>query len=150
VKAVKQRSAPPSHINRLLQALIKDLNLVPTDAEVVHHFSELPAPWMHNLIGAAMEPDRGWRCWMDNRLRVWLFLAELSLPLSREMRTPVLQVNFYRESGLQDSGHWSVDRRSKWHRCAVKSQLPPQPASPTADKLRRIDFYRPSSARKVR
>lgn len=140
---------PQPHIDRLLQSLIKFLDIVPIDADAVHEYSELPSPWLKDVVIAAPGAGRNWRGWMDNRLRVWLFVAELSLPLSRRLGAPVLQVSFYRESGLQEKGFWSVDRHSIWRRVVIKSSKKPgaQSASDEAP-LTAIDFYRPDAARR--
>jgi hypothetical protein len=140
---------PQPHVDRLLQSLIKCLNVVPIEADAVHDYSELPSPWLKDVVLAAPGAGRNWRGWMDNQLRVWLFVAELAIPLSRKLGAPVLQVNFYRESGLQNSAYWSVDRHSKWHRCVVRSPRRSEPAS-TSDEptLTAIDFYRPDALRR--
>jgi len=140
---------PQPHIDRLLQSLIKFLDIVPIEADAVHEYSELPSAWLKDIVIAAPGAGRNWRGWMDNGLRVWLFVTELSLPLSRRLGAPVLQVNFYRESGLQERGYWSVDRHSKWRRVVIRSSKKPGPevASDEAT-LNSIDFYRPDAARR--
>jgi hypothetical protein len=46
----------------------------------------------------------------------------MSLALSRECGSPVLDVKVYREDGkLQDSDCWLADGDGKWRRCAVAS-----------------------------
>jgi hypothetical protein len=138
---------PQPHIDRLLQSLIKYLDLVPIDADAVHDYSELPSDWLKEVVLAAPGAGRNWRGWMDNRLRVWLFVAELSLALSRRLGAPVLQVNFYRESGLQERAFWSVDRHSKWRRCLIRSGPKPPAEWPSEEPtLTGIDFYRPDAA----
>lgn len=142
---------PQPHIDRLLQSLIKYLDIVPIDADAVHDYSELPSSWLRDVVLAAPGAGRNWRGWMDDRLRVWLFVAELALAPSRKLGAPVLQVNFYRESGLQESTYWAVDRHSTWRRCVVvvRSRQKPVPDwkadEPT---LTDIDFYRPDAARR--
>ena len=145
------RQSQPSHIDRLLQSLIKSMSVVPVDADAIHDESEMPSDWLRNVIIEARGAERSWRGWMDTRLQVWLFVAELALPLSRQMRAPVLHVNFYRESGLQESGNWSVDRNSKWHRCLIAAPSAPDANSSEGEPtLAAIDFYRPGISRKVR
>lgn len=135
------------HIDRLLRSLIKYLNLVPIEADAVHNYSELPSPWLRDVVLAAPGAGRSWRGWMDDQLRVWLFVAELSLAPSRKLGAPVLQVRFYRESGLQESAYWAVDRDSRWRRCVVIVRQRPG-AGQTSDEpdLTDIDFYRPDAA----
>ncbi len=135
------------HIDRLLQSLIKYLDIVPIDADAVHEYSELPSSWLKDVVLAAPGAGRSWRGWMDDRLRVWLFVAELALPPSRKLGAPVLQVNFYRESGLQESAYWAVDRHSNWRRCVViLRQRPGAERKPDEPTLTGIDFYRPDAA----
>ncbi len=94
------------------------MNVVSEDADPVHHGSELPSAGLRQVVAAATQAQRSWRCWMDMRLRVWLFVGALSLPRSREHRSPVLQVDYHRESGLVETAYWVIDRHAHWHRCA--------------------------------
>jgi hypothetical protein len=139
------------HIDRLLQSLIKYLNIVPIDADAVHNYSELPSPWLKDVVLAAPGAGRSWRGWMDDRLHVWLFVAELALAPSRKLGAPVLEVKFYRENGLQESSYWAVDHQSNWRRCVVVFKSPQKPVSdrkPDEPTLTDIDFYRPDVARR--
>ena len=146
---VMQLPGPQPHIDRLLRSLIKFVDVVPIEADTVNEYSELPSSWLKDVVIAAPSAGRTWRGYMDDRLRVWLFVTELSLPLSRKLGAPVLQVSFYRESGLQERGYWSVDRHSTWRRVVIRSPKKPGPdqASDEAN-LTGIDFYRPDAARK--
>lgn len=148
VKPVLLRANERSHIDRLLRSLINAVEVVPIEADTVHDCRELPSAWLRNLILTAIDSERSWRCFMDSGLRVWLFIAALSVPLSRQLGVPVLQVDFYRESGLQETAHWSIDRDSRWHRCAVGPQ-PKRDDDWDSDEpaLTSIDFYRPGAAR---
>jgi hypothetical protein len=59
-----------------------------------------------------------WTCWADSFL-IWLFTAEMFLPLSRQRGVPVLAVTECSEQGSpHDAGHWMVDRERNWQRCA--------------------------------
>jgi hypothetical protein len=116
---LRARQQPqPSHIDRLLQSLITSMNVVSEDADAVHDSSELPSAGLQHVVAAANQAQRSWRCWMDMRLRVWLFVGSLSLSRSREHGAPVLQVDYHRESGLVETAHWVIDRHANWHRCA--------------------------------
>jgi hypothetical protein len=146
---VMQLPGPQPHIDRLLRSLIKFVDVVPIEADAVHEYSELPSSWLKDVVIAAPGAGRSWRGYMDDRLRVWLFVTELSLPLSRKLGAPVLQVSFYRESGLQERGYWSVDRHSTWRRVVIRSPKKPGPDQVSDEaNLTAIDFYRPDAARK--
>jgi hypothetical protein len=143
-----QLSAPRPHVDRLLQSLIKFLGVIPFEADAVHDHNELPSPWLRNIALAAPGAGRNWRGYMDDRLRVWLFVTGLALPLSRKLGAPVLQVDYYRESGLQHRGYWCVDRHSTWRLCVIKSSQKPGRDSPVDEPtLSGIDFYRPETAK---
>lgn len=142
-----QLPEPQPHVDRLLQALIKFLDIVPIAADAVHDYSELPSPWLKDVVIAAPGAGRNWRGWMDDRLRVWLFVAAMALPLSRRLGAPVLQVHFYRESGLQECAYWCVDRHSTWRRVVIRSSKHSEPARRSDDPaLTEIDFFRPDAA----
>jgi len=143
-----QLPGPRPHVDRLLQSLIKYLDIVPIEADAIHDYSELPSPWLRDIVIAAPGAQLSWRGFMDDRLRIWLFVAEFAIPLSRKLGAPALHVDYYRESGLQDRAFWCVDRHSKWRRCVFKSAQKPARSS-TSDEpaLTEIDFYRPDSAK---
>jgi hypothetical protein len=134
----------PSHIDRLLRSLVRNMSVVPDDADAVHEPGELPAPWLRDIVVAAACAGDSWRCWMDGRLRLWLFVAKLSVPLSRAAGLPVLHVEFFRESGLSESADWAIDRQSRWHRCSISS--PSHESVADELTLTSIDFYRPDIA----
>jgi hypothetical protein len=107
----------PSHIERLLDALVSRANLIPKDGYQIRDPSALP-PQLQTLITQATEEGRVWGCWV-NSFETCLFTCEMSLPRSRERGVPVLLVNRYGESGeLQDAGSWTCDPDGKWQRCA--------------------------------
>jgi hypothetical protein len=104
------------HIDRLLQSLVMTLRDVPDYAHAVGDHDELSFE-LHQAIRDAIKAGQSWRCWADSGFfHVWLFIAELSLPLSREHGIPVLQVKCYREYGLKETAHWAIDRRARWCR----------------------------------
>ena len=108
----------PSYIDGLMESLVKSLNVVPEDALPLY-WNELPAA-MQELAREARKAGRSSCCWMLPGLHVWLFIGEMSLPLSRERGAPVLQLWYYRETGLIQTGHWFVDRRAHWHSCCLE------------------------------
>jgi hypothetical protein len=106
----------PSHIDGLLKSLVKSMNIVPEDADEVHDRGELPSALQKAII-TATKAGQSWCAWMDAAFHSWLFLGELSVPLSRELGSPVLQLRYHREHGLRETGIWLIDRQGKWHRC---------------------------------
>jgi hypothetical protein len=105
----------PSHIDGLLKSLVKSMSIVPDDADVVEDSSELP-PDLQKVISAATKAGQSSCAWTDAGFHVWLFVGEMSLPLSRERGSLVLEVKYHREHGLRETGTWVIDRNAKWHR----------------------------------
>ena len=107
----------PSQTERLLERLVTQARLVPADAYQLRDPGALP-PALQEVLSLASGKEEVWVCWTDGN-RIWLFTAEMSLPLSRERGAPVLTVTVYTEQGdLQDVGDWLVDQDSKWQRCS--------------------------------
>ena len=107
----------PSHIERLLEALVSRANLLPKDCYQIRDPATLPPP-LQTVIAQAAQEGRVWGCWA-NSYETCLFTSEMSLPRSRERGVPVLLVNRYDESGeLQDAGSWMSDPEGKWRRSA--------------------------------
>jgi len=107
----------PSHIERLLDALVSRANLSPKDGYQIRDPAALP-PKLQTLITQATQEGRVWGCWV-NSFETCLFTCEMSLARSRERGSPVLMVNRYGESGeLQDAGAWTSDPEGVWRRCA--------------------------------
>ena len=107
----------PSHIERLLDALVSRANLLPKDGYQIRDPAALPLQ-LQTLITQATQEGRVWGCWV-NSFETCLFTCEMSLPRSRERGSPVLLVNRYGESGeLQDAGSWTSDPEGTWRRCA--------------------------------
>ncbi len=63
-----------------------------------------------------------WSCW-TNGSHTWLFTCEMSMVLSRERGTPVLQASLHNTDGsLKESGARTIDPLGTWHCSAeVKS-----------------------------
>jgi hypothetical protein len=106
----------PSHVERLLAALVLRAGLVPDGAYQIRHPRALPRD-LRRIATHASEKGRVWSCWADGR-RTWLFTGEMSLPLSRERGAPVVQVDLFSDDGSTDSGLWTPDRDGGWQRCA--------------------------------
>ncbi len=106
----------PSHIKRLLEALVVRAKLVPEEAYQVRLTSAVPKP-LRELAEQASKDGRVWACWAHG-FRAWLFTAEMPLDLSRERGAPVMQVDVYDEAGARDSGVWVPNQDGTWQRCA--------------------------------
>jgi hypothetical protein len=105
----------PSHIERLLQALVVSVGLMPRGASQITHPDAMPTD-LRRLARLAVKSGHVWSCWTHDS-RTWLATAEMPLPLSRERGAPVLQVDVYDENGPQDSALWMPGRDGKWNRC---------------------------------
>lgn len=107
----------PSRVHRLLEAFVSNANVLPEYCYQIRDRSALSSV-LQQLVIQASRKEQAWCCWADDH-RIRLFTAEMSLPLSRERGSPVLEVNFYSEQGeLQDAGFWVFDREGTWRRCA--------------------------------
>jgi hypothetical protein len=105
----------PSHVDGLLASLVTRMGVVPGEANPVLDCSDLPSV-LKRIVITATKAGQSWLAWDDAGYHVWLFIAEMSLPLSRERGSPVLHVKHYRENGISQSATWFIDRRAKWHR----------------------------------
>jgi len=107
----------PSGVERLLEAYVADSGLLPKGANQIRDRSDLPKE-LRRILVQATRLGRVWACWAHD-VHTWLFTAEMSLSLSRERGTPVLQVSRYRDDGtLETAACWMTDAAGKWHRCA--------------------------------
>ncbi|MGH8141080.1 MAG: hypothetical protein ACREU2_00965 [Steroidobacteraceae bacterium] len=105
----------PSHVDRLLSSLIRVMQLVPQDAYMVRERSEL-TDVLRDRILKAERNGCSWECWSDGK-QACLFIAEMSLPLSRERGSPVLLISQYSQDGeLKESSHWVTDEQERWRR----------------------------------
>jgi hypothetical protein len=105
----------PSHIERLLTALVVRAHLVPDGAYQIRHPRAVPRD-LRRIATHATEKGRVWSCWADG-LRTWLFTGEMSMPLSRQRGAPVVQVDLYSDDGSTDSGLWTPSSDGGWRRC---------------------------------
>jgi hypothetical protein len=105
----------PSGVEKLLESFV--MNDLPEGTRQLRDRGELSA-LLQRIVTQANKKDRAWSAWSDDH-RIWLFTAEMSLPLSRERGLPVLQVNCHGEDGeLIKSGSWVRNPEGKWQRCA--------------------------------
>jgi hypothetical protein len=115
LRAIQQ----PSEVEMLLHDLVvRGLGTLPDDAVRVHDLNQAPSA-VRRLIDTARHLGQSASCWTDGRKCFYLYIAEMSLPMSRERREPVLRVEHLQEDGqLAASGWWFIDRRGSWRRCA--------------------------------
>jgi len=107
----------PSHVERLLEAFASRGDLLPKDCYQIRASGAL-SPQLQRIVERAIQKGHVWACWA-NSYHTWLFTCEMSLPLSRERGSPVLQVDVYDEAGeLKDAGAW-VNQQGKWSRCVA-------------------------------
>lgn len=107
----------PSHVDELLTELVQSVDeLIPEGAYQILDQASVPSA-LHRLIRYALHTGRSWACWVDDSGHAWLFLAEMSLALSRERGVPVLQVDQYAEDGqVREQGRW-ISTCDGWQRC---------------------------------
>ncbi len=106
----------PSHLERLLEALVSRGNFLPQEAYQIRNPDGVPQE-LRRILALAAKAGRVWGCWAYGT-RHWLFTAEMSLPLSRERGAAVLQVTRYADDGnIEDSGTWIVTPDGSWQRC---------------------------------
>ena len=104
----------PSEVERLLQLCIASAGLLPQDAQPIRAPESVP-PEVRRLLTQASERGWVWCCFAQGE-RTWLFTAEMSLPLSRQRGTPVLQIRCYNDELIESIGTWTTDPRGAWHR----------------------------------
>jgi len=112
-----RRIQEPSRVERLLAAYISRANTLPEDSYQVRDPGELPQS-LRLVLTRAIEEGKVWSCWAHSS-RLWLFTCHMSLPLSRERGSPVIEVQLYAEDAeLKESGMWRYDPLGAWNRCA--------------------------------
>jgi hypothetical protein len=109
----------PSHVDELLTELVQSVDeLIPEGAYQILDQASLPEP-LRRLVRYALHTGHSWACWFDDGGRAWLFLAEMSLALSRESGVPVLHVDQYAEDGeIRATGRWIATQDGKWQPCS--------------------------------
>jgi hypothetical protein len=111
-----RRIQEPSQVESLLEAYISRARILPEGAYQVRDRRELPNR-VQAIVSRTKALAQVWSGWVRGA-HVWLFICEMSLPLSRERGTPVLIVRLYNEDGeVVDSGTWRY-QLGTWARCA--------------------------------
>lgn len=100
-----RRMQEPSRVEKLLDTYVSRTVTLPHGAYQVRDAGELPRS-LRSLITRAAGQGETWSCWAHHA-RIWLFICELSLTLSRERGAPILLVRQYNEDAeVKDSGTW--------------------------------------------
>lgn len=107
----------PAQAERLLEALATRSGSLPDGAYQVRDPDSLPVN-LRRVLSKIAGTSQVWTCWACGT-HMWLFTGQISLGLSRERGTPVLQVDLYGEDGdLKEAGTWMTDPDGKsWRRC---------------------------------
>ena len=106
-----------SKVGELLESYISQSDVVPKGSYQIRQPGSLP-PEVRKVLTQAVKEGQTWSCWAHG-LHTWLFTCNMCRPLSRERRTPVLQVSVYGDDGgLRDRGSWMPDQHGKWCRDA--------------------------------
>src|SRR5262245_9562678 len=108
----------PSQLESMLGSLVVAQRWIPDDAPCVEDRSELPSH-LQKLVILAVKAEGAWRAWMSHD-GIRLFVAEMSLELSRERGRPVLKVSYYNdEARLQAYGLWVQLADGGWNRASL-------------------------------
>ena len=94
--------------------LVLRATLVSDSAYQIRDVASVPVE-LRRIALRAIRKGQAWTCWVDLN-HTWLFTGEMPLALSRERGRPVMQVEFYDDDGLKDSGLWMSDADGKWQR----------------------------------
>ena len=87
----------PSQVERLLETFVARGNLLPKDCYQIPDSRAL-SPQLQRILAREVQKGHVWSCW-GYGLRIWLFIADMSLELSRERGAPVLQLNVCDDAG---------------------------------------------------
>ena len=108
----------PSRLEALIESLIRSQNWVPPEAPRVTDRAELPQVLYRLATKIEKAGDVWWGWRSHDGIRV--FIAEMSLELSRERGFPALKVSHYDDRGkLQQYSHWVQLSDDTWERCSV-------------------------------
>ena len=105
----------PSRLEAMLDSLVANRDWIAPGAQRVYDRSELPSV-LQKLAIKSEKGDGAWRGWF-NHDGLRLFVAEMSLALSRERGCPMLQVHYYNEQGkLQQYSVWVQLADDTWQK----------------------------------
>jgi hypothetical protein len=111
-----RRMQEPSRVETLLEAYISRTQILPEGAYQIRDWRELTG-CAQTIVSRAKEQGHVWSAWTRGA-HLWLFVCEMSLPLSRERGAPILIVRLYDEEGeMLDCGTWRY-QLGTWSRCA--------------------------------
>jgi hypothetical protein len=85
----------PSALETLLGSLVASQHWVTAEAPRISKLSDLPSA-LQKLTTKAIKGDGAWQAWTSYD-GIRLFIAEMSMDLSRERGYPVLKVNYYND-----------------------------------------------------
>jgi len=108
----------PSHLETLLDSLVTSQNWVAGSAPRVTDRSEMPSA-LQKLAMKAVKAEGAWRAWVSHD-GIRLFVAEMSLDLSRERGCPALKVSYYDDGArLQQYSLWIQLADGAWQRSSL-------------------------------
>jgi hypothetical protein len=109
----------PSKVERLLEACISRSDVLPKGCHQIRDPASVPQG-LQLILNQATTQGKVWSCW-TNSSDTWLLTCEMSLALSRERGTPVLQVDLHDKDGrLSESGTWTTDPQGTWCRAGER------------------------------
>jgi hypothetical protein len=105
----------PSHLERLLEAVVTHQKFLPDEAYQIRDPEALPRA-LQAVLDEPSEADRVWACWACGD-QLWLFTCQLLQFQGGESDQSLLHINRYDGEGeLQDSGCWVRTPRQDWQR----------------------------------
>jgi hypothetical protein len=105
----------PSKVRELLESFVSQSDVVPRGSYQIRKPSSVPRE-VREVLTHAVKAGQTWSCWAHG-LHTWLFICNMSRPLSSESSTPVLMVSLYGDDGgLRDRGAWMPNEGGKWCR----------------------------------
>jgi hypothetical protein len=105
-------------VDALLLELVQSLGVLPDNAQQIRELNEL-SDEIRRIVNMAVHLGMSWACWRDDRRQLWLFVAEMWLPRSRELGVPVLQLDQYGgPRAMNRSGTWFKAGQGQWERGA--------------------------------